>query len=383
MQQQKTISHAYFKELEGSHQLLIQIKDNGTPLLLTSELEPHEVQTELFNQAEKLATDTYDFNFHPLYLNSIERPTVTFQFRGFNGKDYLVAITLFKTEQDFAQITLLKDLTDSNHYVTYIKLLFAALVLGGTVLLVLFSFSFVGMAIKPIAENQKKQAEFIAAASHELRAPLTVIEAGMFSLNCENDPHSTHFIELMQNECTRMKRLISDLLTLARSDAHTWQMQFAEFEIDSLLIDLYDGFHTLSLEKGIKLSLDLPDDLLPPILGDADRIKQALTILLDNALSYVPSGQSITLCTELTPKALHLKVIDTGIGISDEDKAHIFERFYQGDRSRHEKNHYGLGLSIAYEIATLHHGQLLLTDTPGGGCTFTISLPYTRTPSSC
>lgn len=98
--------------------------------------------------------------------------------------------------------------------------------------------------------------------------------------------------------------------------------------------------------------------------------------MLDNALSYVPSGKTVTLTAFTTSKTLEIQVIDTGIGISDADKHHIFERFYQGDHSRHEKNHYGLGLSIAYEILTLHHGTLSLTDTPGGGCTFTLSLPY-------
>ena len=78
----------------------------------------------------------------------------------------------------------------------------------------------------------------------------------------------------------------------------------------------------------------------------------------------------------MTSKALEIQVIDTGIGISKTDQEHIFDRFYQGDRSRHEKNHYGLGLNIAMEIIQLHHGKLSLTDTPGGGCTFTISLPY-------
>lgn len=175
-----------------------------------------------------------------------------------------------------------------------------------------------------------------------------------------------------------MKRLISDLLTLARSDAHQWQMQFDEVEIDSLLIDLYDSFYSLCLDKKLTLSLHLPEDLLPPIICDADRIKQTLTIFLDNALSYVPSGKSITLSALVTSKTLDIQVIDTGLGIAPEDQQHIFERFYQGDRSRHEKNHYGLGLSIAYEIIVLHHGKLTLTDTPGGGCTFTISLPLKK-----
>ena len=409
LQQQKTISHTYLSTLQAEQSLLIYIEDNGSPLLFQNHLEPLEIQEQLFLQAKEIATCEYDFNFMPLYLNSLDLPTIFFKFKGSNNKNYLAAITLFPTQDGRSQVILLKDLTRTNTYILYIQLLFVALVLGGTLLLVIFSFWFVELAMKPIKENQQKQAEFIAAASHELRAPLTVIEAGLSSLEpCmnanlqdarptneatksasvppltnSNPSKASHFIRLMESECTRMKRLISDLLTLARSDAHQWHMQFSEVEIDSLLIDLYDSFYSLSMDKHITLNLQLPDELLPTLVCDGDRLKQALTILLDNALSYVPSGKSITLSAQVYSKSLDLQVIDTGIGINDEDKTHIFERFYQGDRSRHEKNHYGLGLSIAYEIAMLHHGKLHLTDTRGGGCTFTISLPLSLNASSC
>lgn len=390
LQQEKMISHTSLRELQAKHDLLIYIADNGTPLQFENLLEPAPIQEQLFNQAKEIAETTYGFNFTPFYLNSVDLPTVFFNFEGMNQKDYLAAITLFPTQNGRSQIVLLKDLSSTNAYIFYIQLIFIGLVLGGTLFLVIFSFWFVSLTLKPIKENQLKQAEFIAAASHELRAPLTVIEAGLSSLEnitetstnglsghpIASSEQSSHFIRLMESECTRMKRLISDLLTLARSDAHQWHMQLAETEIDTLLIDLYDSFYSLSCDQKIAFHLQLPDELLPTVVCDGDRIKQALTILLDNALSYVPSGKSITLSALVTPKALNLQVIDTGIGIKDEDKTHIFERFYQGDRSRHEKNHYGLGLSIAYEIITLHHGKLTLTDTPGGGCTFTISLPY-------
>lgn len=375
LQQNQHISHSYFREIATRHRLLIHIEDNGHPILFNNLYETADVQEALFNEANDIATNTYAFNLNPSYISSLDLPSIIFKFRGINEKKYLTAITLLPTKNGYCQILLLQDLTPQQTYIFYMQLLFAGLVLLGTLLLIVFSFFFVGMAMKPIEKSNQKQAEFIAAASHELRAPLTVIEAGMSSLHYENDPQSTHFIKLMQSECTRMKGLISDLLLLARSDAHQWQIHLDKLEVDSLLIELYDSFYPLYQDKHIHFSLDLPDDLLPPVLGDGNRIKQALTILLDNALSYVPTGKSVTLSTGLTSKYLKLQVVDTGIGISDEDKAHIFERFYQGDRSRHEKNHYGLGLSIAYEIIQLHNGQFSLLDTPGGGCTFEICIP--------
>lgn len=375
LQQNHSISHHNLKKIQEDYHLLIHIEDNGTPLLYHSSLEPIPVQELLFSQAQTLATEQYNFSLTPLYFSSLDFSSVLFQFRGENTKDYLAALCLFPTQTGLCKIIMLEDLTHSNQYILHIKLLFAGLVISGTLLLIIFSFFFVSMAIKPIEAARQKQTEFVAAASHELRAPLTVIEAGMSSLTYEPDSSSAHFISIMKNECRRMQKLISDLLLLARSDTKKWAMNLADCEIDGMLIEIYDSYYSLYQDKKLTLNLDLPEDLLPTIQADSDRIKQVLTILLDNALSYVSAPNSVTLKASLCPQCLLLQVIDTGTGIRDEDKPHIFERFYQGDQSRHEKNHYGLGLSIAYEIIALHNGKLTLTDTPGGGCTFTISLP--------
>lgn len=377
LQQESSISHQYLKELEYKFHLLIFIEDNGSPLQYQPGLETPEVSQLLFAKAQELAIKDYDFRLNPLYISSLEFPTALFKFKGDNGKDYLATLCLFSTNHGHCKVILLKDLTSSNLYILYIQLLFIGLVIFGTLLLVVFSFFFVGMAIKPIEASSKKQTEFIAAASHELRAPLTIIETGMSSLTYEPDSPSAHFISVMKSECKRMQKLISDLLLLARSDAGQWQMQFQECEMEGMLIELYDGYYPLYQEKELTLVLDLPENLLPCLYVDSDRLKQVLTILLDNALSYVPSPNSVTLSVHTESHALVLRVIDTGPGIDAEHKLHVFERFYQGDRSRHEKNHYGLGLSIAHEIISLHHGNLSLSDTPGGGCTFTITLPLT------
>lgn len=375
IQQQQTIAQEDLMLLEQRHQLLIHIEDNGTPLLFASQLEPVEVQKFLFESVLEKAKKDYAYNASPFVGNTLELPLTLFKWTGYNHKPYLAALTVFPTTHGHCQIVLLKDLTLSNRYIFSMKLLFIGLVLGGTLLLLLFSFFFVGLVMKPILQNKQKQNEFIAAASHELRAPLTVIETGLSAIQVASDPRSAHFMTLIQSECTRMKGLIGDLLLLARSDAHKWQLQLEDFELDSLLIDLYDGFYPISQKKGITFSLVLPDDLLPIFRGDATRIKQLITILLDNAFTYVPSGKTVTLKAKATEKFFVIQVIDTGLGISTEDQAHIFERFYRSDQSRHEKNHYGLGLSIAQEIASSHHGQLGLSTTPGGGCTFTLHFP--------
>ena len=153
----------------------------------------------------------------------------------------------------------------------------------------------------------------------------------------------------------------------------------------------------MARSKGLRFDIELPDEVVTPIRCDAERIRQLLSILIDNAFSYTPKGGRIclSLATE-TPaflsdsfnfrrsaqyQKLYLSVIDNGPGIPDDQKDAVFERFHRLDTARHDKAHFGLGLCIAQEIVSLHHGQLLLTDTPDGGATFTVVLDYKAQPN--
>ena len=111
--------------------------------------------------------------------------------------------------------------------------------------------------------------------------------------------------------------------------------------------------------------------------GDAERLKQLLAILLHNALEHTPPGTAVTLrlCAGGAKAPLSIAVADNGPGIADADKAKIFERFYRADPSRTDKQHCGLGLAVAQELARLHGAALRVSDTPGGGATFTVQFP--------
>ena len=119
----------------------------------------------------------------------------------------------------------------------------------------------------------------------------------------------------------------------------------------------------------------MPEEPLPRCLCDGERIRQLLSILIDNAFCYTPAGGRVLLFLEASPGALRIGVSDNGPGIPDSEKERVFERFYRFDAARSQKEHFGLGLSIAWEIARLHRGKLLLTDTTGGGSTFLLILP--------
>ena len=182
------------------------------------------------------------------------------------------------------------------------------------------------------------------------------------------------FFDIIKKEGDAMSGLISDLLTLAGADSHSFTIRAASCEPDTLLLETFEAFELLAREKGYHLAVQLPEEKTTPVFCDSDRIRQVLSVLLHNAFSFCPSGSRITLSLSQQDKITSISVADNGPGIPDDRKAHLFDRFYRGDSSRQDTGHFGLGLSIAREIMDAHHGSLTVSDTPGGGSTFTLIL---------
>jgi signal transduction histidine kinase len=153
-----------------------------------------------------------------------------------------------------------------------------------------------------------------------------------------------------------------------------------KINIDTLLISLYTKFEQICEKKNILLQLNIPDECCPPLYSDADRLNQIISIFLDNAVSYSPPESEISLNASIEKNELVITIIDHGSGIRNEDKPFIFNRFYQCDKSRTQREHFGLGLSIANELVNKLGGKIQLFDTSGGGCTFKIFLPYNIAP---
>ena len=174
-----------------------------------------------------------------------------------------------------------------------------------------------------------------------------------------------------------MSRLIQDLLLLASSKSNAWSLSKEKPDMDTLLLNIYERYEPLCKAQKIHLKLELPQDPLPVVYGDGERISHILSILLDNGIIYAPAESSLILQASVKKHTLICAVIDHGPGIPDEQKEHVFEYFYRADTSRKDKDHFGLGLCVAMELARLSGGHLELRDTPGGGCTFLLALPLT------
>ena len=230
-------------------------------------------------------------------------------------------------------------------------------------------------ALEPTERVMQSQKEFVASASHELKAPLAVIVA-----NVENMQHEAQNeglqgnLKVIDSECMRMSRLIKDMLLLASSDAEKWTPHTSEVNVDTLLISLYEAYELRCMKKKIKLVLDLGENLFPTITTDQERLFQLLSIYLDNALHYSPEGKEIQIRVDVSLKELTFWIVDHGIGVEEKDKPFIFDRFYCADQSHTDKSHFGLGLSIAKELARILYGKIGMEDTPGGGASFFFTL---------
>lgn len=235
----------------------------------------------------------------------------------------------------------------------------------------------ISKAIKPTEQTLRSQKEFIASASHELKAPLAVILA---SAECiDNDTtlslKSKQHTEVIDSECMRMSKLVQDLLLLSSVDANTWTLNKTNIDVDTLLINTYEIYEPICRQKGIQFKLNTSDELFPVLNADIDRLNQILSIFIDNAINYSLPKSEISLDATVFKNMLVFSIKDHGTGIADKNKPFIFDRFFCADKSRTQKEHYGLGLSIAKELVEMHKGKIELSDTLGGGCTFKISLP--------
>nr|MBF6591936.1 HAMP domain-containing histidine kinase [Ktedonobacterales bacterium] len=224
-----------------------------------------------------------------------------------------------------------------------------------------------------IESSYSAQHRFVSDASHELRAPLTSIQANLELLRRYPNMGASAREEALaeaERESARLGRLVADLLALARADGGV-PIQRATVELDALVLDVFRTAQPLA--HGQQLALDPFEPA--QVRGDEDRLRQLILILLDNALKYTPVGGRVTLGLRRQNGQIEIVVSDTGIGIAPEDVPHIFERFYRADPARRrDPGGTGLGLAIAQWITQEHGGRIDIRSHLGQGTTMTVCL---------
>jgi OmpR-family two-component system manganese-sensing sensor histidine kinase len=375
LQTSPTISDDWLNQQEADGSTFIYIEDNGTPLQFAGNLQPQQSRAAVLEKALAAAQGA------PELKGSASLVQTEFFVKGDAGESYRgAAAVIRKSTQPAAKqifLILLRDQSPIFQKLSGMIALYGILWLFGSAALGGIGWCLVGLALRPTQQALDEQNEFIAAASHELRSPLTVIKASMEAAEESGGilPEAKGFLAAAGQEADRMKLLTDDLLLLAGSDAHVWRMNIAPVPLDTFCIELYDAYYAVSKKQGHTLSLDLPDQSLPTVPADAQRLRQLFAILINNALEYAPPGTPIELHAKAASGHVQLSVADHGRGVPDAEKSHIFKRFYRTDKSRSEKAHFGLGLAVAKEIADMHHARLTVGDTPGGGATFLLELP--------
>ncbi|HLG72450.1 MAG TPA: HAMP domain-containing sensor histidine kinase [Chloroflexota bacterium] len=227
-------------------------------------------------------------------------------------------------------------------------------------------------AYQQIENALQAQRRFVADASHELRTPLTTIRGNIGLLSAEAEMPSEDRREALQDmasEAERMSRLVANLLVLARADAGL-HISKQPVNVDEIMQEVYR--HARVLSDGVSLRLEGPQPAV--VEGSPDYLKQLLLILVDNALKNTPPGGEVRMADPVENGTVRLMVSDTGKGIPAEALPHIFERFYQADKSR-TGGGTGLGLAIAKWIAEEHGGRIEAQSQVGAGSTFTVVLP--------
>jgi heavy metal sensor kinase len=219
----------------------------------------------------------------------------------------------------------------------------------------------------------KTLSQFAADASHELRTPLAVIRTtAELALRRARTPESYRdSLQEVAAGAERMTRLVEELLILARSDAATAEMPLGAVDLREVLTDVCDEMHSLAEMRQVRVRV-LHGDGAATVAGNRPALHRLFLVLLDNALKFSRSGGEVIVKLENIDSKVSVTIEDFGVGISESDLPHIFERFYRADRARASGGH-GLGLSLAKSIARVHGAAIEVHSSEGVGSAFRVN----------
>ncbi len=272
---------------------------------------------------------------------------------------------------------------DRTAEVSLLDTLLVVLFGGGVIALVLatgLGFVYAGRALVPIRASMsrrdaalQRQREFTANASHELRAPLTVVRASVADLRRNADEPVRQVGDALDDidaEVVHLTALVDDMLLLARTDSGAVELNLEETDLADIAAEVAGAIGPVAAERDVRVVLDpRPAEMT----GDALRLRQLVTILVDNAVAHSPAGSLVGVTVRPEGDEVTLVVDDEGPGIRPDDLPHVFERFWRADDA--PPGGTGLGLAIAAWIVEGHGGTISASNRPEGGARLAVRLP--------
>lgn len=377
LQPDSNVSFSLLSKIEMQGNYLISIYENDKPTLYQT--------ISMTKENEELRNQAYEYyqkeepNLEKRFLTN-ENKLVYFEMPGNNHYEFFV-IT-FNSDPNI-KILMLACMDNLYNEIRNQRLVLLPLTIIILCILWIFLWFFNGKILYPIEVNRKEQVAFFASASHELRTPLAVIFScveGMedLLLSKKRDERSysdlENYANISKRESKRMAKLLEDMLTISTNESNGFKITKTDVELDTITLTTYEAFEVMAAKKKIRLSVELPDDIIPTCQCDEGRITQVLAILVNNAISYTPENGTVKLALSYEKNQFHFSISDSGMGISDDEKEHIFKKFYRSEKARSEKGHFGLGLAIASDIVKAHHGKIYITDGNPCGAVFHVIL---------
>ena len=315
--------------------------------------------------------DDYNIEFDRTKLNTVYSIKVNseYNYRGIN-------IPVYTISNELCYIQLIANVDGENESLSNLRnrlFSMSAIIITTSIIA---SYMLSKKTLKPIMQAWERQTEFVQNAAHELRTPLTIIQAKQQLLLEEPDSRiidKSEDISLTINETRRLTKLIKELMILAMADSNQLQIKKETKNIDEVIRKITIPYMEYAKMQNKELIVELNCNREVNI--DINKITQLMVILLDNAMKYTKEGEKITVQTHCKEGKCTIEVIDEGIGISDEQKKHIFERFYRADKARtRETGGTGLGLAIAQTIVKAHGGSIKVYNNEPKGTKFVVKI---------
>ncbi|HYB95691.1 MAG TPA: ATP-binding protein [Vicinamibacterales bacterium] len=230
--------------------------------------------------------------------------------------------------------------------------------------------------ITDLRKADQVRRDFVANVSHELRTPLTAIKGYAEALldDGEDAQAREKFLDIIHRHATRMERLVTDLLRLARLDAGQETVEWTPCDVDAVLRGIANDFEPHAARKQQTIEVVVGDGA-KQLTTDAAKFHDIARNLIENAVNYTPQGGAIDVRAQVVDARFQLTVSDTGHGIAPDDLGRVFERFYRVDKSRTQPGGTGLGLSIVKHLVHALGGEVSASNQEGGGALFTVTLP--------